>query len=62
MSSQLVGVGRKPPIRRCIIKTENPPRPYLPLRNIIINKKELSMKMIAVSHLSLFALDSNAVW
>ena len=62
MSSQLVGVGRKPPIRRCIIKTGNSPRPYLSLRNIIINKKELSMKMIAVSHLSLFALDSNAVW
>ena len=56
MSSQVVDeVGRKPSIRRRIIKTENPPRPYLPLRNIIINKKELSMKMIAVLLFSLFA-------
>ena len=57
MSSQLVDeVGRKPSIRRRIIKTENPRRPYLPLRNIIINKKELSMKLISVLLLSMFAL------
>ena len=56
MSSQLVDeVGRKPSIRRRIIRTGNL-RPYLPLRNIIINKKELSMKMIAVLLLSMFAL------
>ena len=56
MSSQLVDeVGRKPSIRRRIIRTGNP-RPYLTLRNIIINKKELSMKMIAVLLLSMFAL------